>query len=123
MAMNKKEQAALADAQREVKLHQLCVLLPPLEPDLPPPSGASGPDTVLGWSFNSHRNSQRVFPAISGLCRHKLGTHDEKSVHGWTQNGIWLYSTKELATEAMKRAVVRGTMSDLLDSLERIENE
>lgn len=118
MAMNKKEQAALEEAQREVKLHQLCVLLPPLGPDLPPPAAGTLQPVTLGWQFNSHRNSQRVFPAMSGIVRHKLGSHDEKSQHGWGQKGIWLYSTKELATEAMKRAVIRGALNLLLDSLE-----
>ena len=120
MAMNKKEQAALAEAEREVKLHQLCVLLPPLEPDLPPPAYDSGPSAVLGWHFNAHRNSQRVYPAMSGVVRHKLGNHDEHDSSCWRQGSIWLYSTKELAAEAMKRAAVRDAMSDLLNSLERV---
>lgn len=118
MAMTKKEQAVLAEAQREVKLHQLCVLLPPLEPDLPPPGSCLSQPVTLGWQFNSHRNSQRVFPAMSDTVRHKLGSHDEKSQHGWSQKGIWLYSTRELATEAMKREVIRKTLNALLDNLE-----
>ena len=103
--MNKKEKLELSETQHELELHRAFRLTEPVERDLMPPSGSE--ELSKGWTFN----------AYSG----RVGKHCSSGVHngaGWdktsSQNSMELFSTKELAVKALRYAVERKVMKELL---------
>lgn len=67
----------------------------PILPDVAPPD--FGCDPTSGFLFNSH--SIRVYPAWSFLSSHVTDRIDGSR----SQGGRWLFSTRDLAFQAMRR--------------------
>lgn len=106
MAMNKKEKLELPETQHELELHRAFRLTEPVERDLMPPSGCE--ELSKGWNFNAYTG--------------RVGKHCSSCIHngsGWdrtsTQKSMELFSTKELAVKALRYAVERKVMKELLD--------
>jgi hypothetical protein len=105
MAMNKAEKAALEAAQDEARLRELFVLLPLIPPDIPAPGRANGHASAEGWLASCHRSySITVGKVRSTVSCHDNLTADGRKMGSGRQGAVALYSTKELAVEAAKRA-------------------
>jgi hypothetical protein len=104
MAMNKTEQAMVADLKRELAMAKAFRFTDDILPDVPiPPAN----ETTRGWTFNQY--SRRVAPVVSRYGSHKANWSDDEEpefshVSG-SQGGLALYSTKELALRALRRAL------------------
>jgi hypothetical protein len=113
MAMSKKEQAALAEAQREVVLARALRWSrdTPLAPDVPVPAMGR----TEGWNYN---------PLIRSVHHDWSEPYRNGRVgqgHG-SYSGVALYSTKELALRALRHAVERQAATDLTRIDEMIAN-
>lgn len=106
MTMNKKEKRALSDTQHELELHRAFRLTEPVERDLMPPDSTS--ELSKGWNFNAYSGR------VGKHCSHSVGNGA-----GWektsSQKSMRLFSTKELAIKALRYAVERKVMRQLLD--------
>jgi hypothetical protein len=119
MAMNKKEQAAFAALQKELRLAKAFRLTDPVEKDVPAPQG-SQKDTS-GWVFNDW--SMEVKPAWSSSVVHGVGYPARRKDIGASQRPISMYSTKVLALRALRRAIEGRAMRDLAEIDRQIEED
>lgn len=109
MAMNKAEQAALADAHRMLRLHaSMHMKGEKIARDLPIPAPFA--PMIYGWDFNLH--SGRVFKACSNVQAH--GYSWDKTD---TRDGRALFSTQQLALRAL-RAELELQFADRLAALD-----
>ena len=124
MAMNKAEKAMLEQAEddlraadREIRLHQITRILPLIPPDVPPPGAdALYADFTSGWLFNSH--NLKVYRVESTATAHYTHFDDngKRSPRAsGSQGRRHLYSTEELAREALRREAMRNLALKLLD--------
>lgn len=103
MAMNKKEQAELAEAKKTALLNRALRWTDPVERDVPPPSGGAM-GYVNGYDFNEYR--LEAFKAWSGTVSHGKGhVESEVGYRSGSQNSMSLYSTPILALRAMRNRI------------------
>lgn len=122
MAMNKAEKAALEAAQDEARVRELFVLLPLIPPDIPAPSSANDHKETKGWLAGFNGNySISVSRIRSTVASHDNITADGKNIGSGTQGARALYSTKELAVEAAKRAYLWRIAKELLEKVKHYE--
>jgi len=121
MAMNKAEKALLQAAQDELRMRELFALLPRIPPDIPAPTGSC--QAIEGWSFNSHRNYMSVSRKYSTCSSHYTVDENGAKVGPGTQGSRALYSTKELAFEAMKRDYAWNAALKLLETVKLYERD
>lgn len=101
MAMNKKEQAELAQAKLDAMINRALRWTDPVQPDLMPPKPISGEQDIRGYVYNTH--NMRVDPAWSSSAYHSIGSHERKNYHA-SQGACQLYSTRLLALRALRSA-------------------
>jgi hypothetical protein len=117
MAMNKKEQAALDEAKKMADLRYSLrwTSKERINHDLHP----EYKKTIFGYSFNTH--NERIYPEWSQLARHGSGHPPEEIT--WktsaSQNGVSLYSTKQLALKALRFELE----IKFAETLRRIDNQ
>lgn len=101
MAMNKKEQAAFADLERQLALVMALRVTDAVEYDVMPPSvdALSTEKLRKGWLFNSY-NDEVGRACTSSMYHNRHG--DDKTT---TQQPARLYSTEERALRALRHAV------------------
>ncbi len=101
MAMNKKEQAHVADLERRLlESEARNIKSAPVEFDLMPPKHGDGGQLIAnGWSFNTYSN--RVSKSCSSSIYHARGQWDKTT----SQNQIRQFSTELLATKALRYEV------------------
>ena len=118
MAMNKKEQAELAAAKREARLRELIVLQPRIPPDIPAP--VEGKQTC-GWKFNPYGNTLNVVRCLSTSAMHCQLDNKGRRVGSERRISAALYSTRELAFEAVKREIVWLAAEEIINKVEQYE--
>lgn len=122
MAMNKAEKAALEAAQDEARARALFVLLPLIPPDIPAPSSESNYEETVGYLASCNGNySISVSRIRSTVASHDNITADGKKIGSGTQGARALYSTKELAVEAAKRAYLWRIAKEFLEKVKNYE--
>jgi hypothetical protein len=104
--MNKKEQAAFAELQEELRLVKAWRLTENVLPDIPVPNSGY----TQGWTFNSY--SKIVEYAWSESVVHGRGEWKKHPRNG-SQGGVALYSTKEIALRAMRYWIEQRFMREL----------
>lgn len=119
MAMNKREQAELADAKREARLRELIVLQPRIPPDIPAPRQGENP--TCGWKFNPYSNFITVVQCMSTSVMHCQLDSKGRHIGSGSQRSVALYSTRELALEAAKRELVWMAAEDITNKVEQYE--
>ena len=98
MAMNKKEQAEMAELKKQLSIVRALNWTQPVIKDVPRPDSG----TTHGYNFNTH--NCLVYEVWSQPVRH--GTGRAPTPHGSaSQNGIAMYSTKILALRGLRYAV------------------
>lgn len=119
MAMNKKEQAAMADLQCALAEARALRFTPQVFPDLPAPArGSSG--KTSGWGFSA--NGKNVHPAWSESYAHGHGPTRSQALSA-AQGSRPLYSTKLLAFQAMRNALEHRFAGELAQVDEWIAQE
>lgn len=110
MAMTKKEQAAFAELQQELRLARALRYTEPVAPDIPIPEGSK---LTKGFLFNAYHGhgGDRVEPACSSSIYHAFGRDDKTD----RQQPRRLYSTKVLALKALRHAVEKDVAKRLAD--------
>lgn len=107
MAMNKAEKALLA--QKDIEIEMLTAQLAlhatrDVDFDVEPPKGCGA--VVQGWHAHWHPDSlgwgMRAEPALTTAASHALG---KDAVRTNRQQGISMYSTRELALRAIRRKI------------------
>ena len=97
MAMNKKEQAEMADLKHQLALARAFRFTEPVEKDVPPPAPESKfGELSIGWTYILGR--KEVFVACSSITGHSIGRTDETR----SQRPMQLYSTKLLALKGLR---------------------
>lgn len=119
MAMNKKEQAEMAELKREAAINRALNWTQKIEPDLPTPS-ADDKDSS-GFVFNAH--NAHVQPAWSTSVSHGIGRPARMSGYSASQRGIPMYSSHLLALRALRHEMELAFASRLADIDKRIEAE
>lgn len=99
MAMNKKEQAELAQAKLDAVINRALRWTDPVNPDLMPPNW--GEPDIRGYVYNTY--NMRIEPAWSDSAYHSIGSHERKK-HIASQGARPLYSTRFLALRALRSA-------------------
>lgn len=97
MAMNKKEQAAFAELQKDLLIARALRFTDPVPADIPIPERG----LAKGWLFNSYLGNPDVARACSSSVSHCYGDDNATTSQGATR----LYSTKLLALRALRHAV------------------
>lgn len=119
MAMNKKEQAEMADLKRELAEARALRFTPKVVPDLPAPAPASSGKTS-GWDFSAY--GKNVHRAWSESYAHGHGTARGQKLSA-SQGSRPLYSTKLLAFRAMRNALEQRFAGELAQVDAWIEQE
>lgn len=119
MAMNKKEQAEMADMRRELAEARALRYTPRVEPDLPAPRPLTG-EKISGWDFNSY--SFEVKQAWSESFAHGNGPARDRRMTA-SQGAVPLYSTKLRALKAMRNEMERKAARDQAEVDALIEQE
>jgi len=117
--MNKKEQAAFDDLQKELRLAKAFRFTPAVCPDLPPPP--SGRADTKGYDFNVAGN--RVEPATSTTVSHYFGAQKIPGFGGGSQGARPLYSTRLRALQALRHEVEQQCATRLAAIDAQIEKE
>jgi hypothetical protein len=119
MAMTKKEQAAMADLQRELAEARALRFTPLVERDLPAPDrGTSG--MISGWDYNAYyMNAEQAW---SESVAHGRGSAPKSSMSA-SQGALSLYSTKLLALKAMRNEMEHKAARELAKVDALIEQE
>jgi hypothetical protein len=120
MAMNKKEQAAMAALQDELRKAKALRWTEPVKKDVPPPTGGISALTS-GFVFNAY--SARVDPAWSSCVTHGVGMPAPSNRYSGSQNCISMFSTRLLALRALRHAVELETATKLAGIDLQIEKE
>lgn len=97
MAMNKKEQAEMDELRNQLRLARAFRRTAPVLPDVPPPSGS--PYQTTGFLYGGYAG---VTEAWSTPVSHGYGQPSGASRMCGSQNGVHLFSTKELALRARR---------------------
>ena len=119
MAMNKKEQAAMADLQRELAEARAFRFTPLVGRDLPAPS-TSGGGVISGWDYNAYyMNAEQAW---SKSVAYGLGAAPKSNMSA-SQGARSLYSTKLLALKAMRNEMERKAARELAKVDALIERE
>ena len=108
VAMNKAEKAALA--QKDIEIEMLTAQLAlhvtkDVDFDVAPPKGGYGV-VAQGWHARWHPDSlgwgMRAEPALTTAASHAVGKDATRTNR---QQGIFMYSTRELALRAIRRQI------------------
>src|SRR4051812_12062019 len=103
LALNKKEQAELAALKQEVRIARALRWTDPVQRDLPPPT--RGGTVSQGWDYSDGRWT--VQQAWSSSVYHGYGEYVSKGHCAASQNPRALFSTEELALQALRNAAER----------------
>jgi hypothetical protein len=104
--MNKKEQAAFAELQEELRLVKAWKLTENVLPDIPVPESGH----TQGWTYNKY--TKCVDLAWSKCVTHGYGAWKDHPRNG-IQCGIALFSTRERALRAMRYEIEQRFMREL----------
>lgn len=119
MAMNKKEQAAMAEMEKNLRLAKALRWSEPVSKDVSPPSGYQS--IASGFVFNADNGS--VEPAWSSPGHHGIGRSEPETKYSGRQNPIYMFSTRLLALRGLRNAVEREAAEKLAAIDEQIERE
>lgn len=119
MAMNKKEQAELAELKNSLRLAKALRWTEPVGKDVPPPHTFG--EEASGFVFNAYSSS--VSAAWSSSGSHGIGSHTRESKYGGSQNSISMFSTRLLALRGLRNAVELEAAQKLARIDEQIEVE
>jgi hypothetical protein len=119
MAMNKKEQAELADLKNSLRLAKALRWTEQVLKDVPPPT-TYGKETS-GFVFNAYSFS--VSAAWSSTVSHGIGSHAREGRSSGSQNSISMYSTRLLALRGLRNAVEQESAKKLAEIDKQIEAE
>lgn len=115
MAMNKKEQAEMAELRKKLAIAKAFVRTLPVEKDVPVPlpSWESGKYSH-GFDFNSYNNSIGEYwsSSVSHYTSNPIG---KTGYISGSQRGVSLYSTRLLALKALRHAVENNCAAALAD--------
>ncbi len=101
MAMTKKERAEMDAAILRAETVAALRWTAPVRPDLPAPKDHR--ERTQGWNFNAH--ARRVYEAWSECFSHGDGLRPVGPYRSASQGGVALYSTRALASAAMRHEV------------------
>ena len=110
MAMNKREQAMVADLQEQLRLARALRFTPAVGPDVPVPDSERN-KLVRGFLYNAYEGEFRVVPACSTSSFHSFGRNDRTDAQG----GVQLYSTHLRALQACRNDAERQCAKWLAD--------
>lgn len=120
--MTKKEQAAFADLEHQLRLAKALRFTESVERDVQPPSCMGNEKLRKGWDYNAYLggySAPRVEKACTSAIYHNFGD-DTKTT---TQGARSLFSTKLLALRAL-RVEVESKVAEILAKIdEQIEEE
>lgn len=120
--MNKKEQAAFADLQEQLRIAKALRFTEPVERDVEPPECGIGREIRNGYDYNAFigpYGRPRVEPACTSSVYHSFGQHNKTD----SQNPRRLFSTKLLALKAMRNDVELKCAKILADIDLQMEQE
>lgn len=118
MAMNKKEQAEMAEMEKNVRLAKALRWTDRVEKDIPAPSSFK---STSGFVFNSYYLS--VDPAWSESVSHGIGRSARDSRISGSQRAIAMFSTRLLALRGLRNAVESAAAEKLAAIDKEIERE
>lgn len=119
MAMNKKEQAEMAELKRQVAINRALNWTQSIAPDLKVPSFDDKDSS--GFVFNAH--NAHVQPAWSTSVSHGVGQPARMKGYSASQRGISMYSSKLLALRALRHEMELAFANRLADVDKQIEAE
>lgn len=119
MAMNKAERAHIEALEQSLREARALRWSEPVEPDLLAGSG----DEISGFYVNVHSKKVGVAWSTRTTHGHDYASSKEQKATGSSasQRGIDLYSTKELALQALRHEIVKQAVQDLAAIDKRID--
>lgn len=115
MAMNKTEQAMVADLRRQLREAKAMRFTEPVPTDVAIPQAG----LAKGWMFNDYIQNPRVDVACTSWTSHSFGNDQETK----SKRPMRLYSTRLLALRALRHAMEKQCAGLLAGIDEQIESE
>ncbi|CAB4140670.1 hypothetical protein UFOVP398_64 [uncultured Caudovirales phage] len=117
--MTKKEQALVAELEKQIRLLKAWRLTEGVKPDIAPPNAFE--DISYGYHAHAYALNWRVERAASGSTFHYTGDTSvaelQKGVNRYypsgSQNAIWLFSTRSAALRAARHQIERHVIEAL----------
>jgi len=127
--MTKKEQAAFAELEKQLRLERAWRFSEAVEPDVPKPTSYDKRSIgylPMGSPLSAYGG--RVEKASSCSGSHAWGSDawDEKRNRSGSQNGVWLYSSEALAWRALRHEAcveARRKLAEIDAKIEALERE